>query len=407
MPAAEQSAGQAAEAVAAPWFLRLLPRPGTRPVPDVIDYLVAAACFAAGPLPVLAGLASGAGPRPAIATFGILATAPLAVRRKWPVPVALVVAAACVASSLAGVQFTPLVSSAGPALAVAVFTVADRSQRRSSLAVAIGVSVATWLLLGPAIALHHDVDQDAVQALVAIPAWIAGDMVRVRRGYQQRLGQEIQRRSAEAAARDRAEERLRLSRDVHDVVSHSLATIAVRSGVARLLLDEQPGEARAALGAIEVASRSALDELRALLRQIRDQSGPAEAALPGLADLPALVSQLHRDGLQVSYQSRGEPRPYPAAVELSAYRIAQEALTNVVKHAPAARARVEIVHGGAELAIIVADDGPGAAPVPGGPGLGITGMRERAALLGGQLTAQRRPAGGFAVTARLPVPAAT
>src|SRR6185437_14323711 len=124
--------------------------------------------------------------------------------------------------------------------------------------------------LGPAIGLHHDVDQDAVQALVAIPAWIAGDMVRVRRGYQQRLAEEIRRRGAEAAARDRAEERLRLSRDVHDVVSHSLATIAVRSGVARLLIDEQPGEARAALGAIEVASRSALDELRALLRQIRD-----------------------------------------------------------------------------------------------------------------------------------------
>jgi signal transduction histidine kinase len=402
------AAAQAAEAVSAPWFVRVLPRPGTRSVPDAIDYAVAAACFAAGPLPVLAGLAPGAGPLPAVAALGLLATAPLIVRRRWPRAVVVLVAAACVAASLAGVQFTPFVSSAGPALAVAVFTAADRCDRRSSLTAAIGVAVATWIVLGPAIHLHHGVDQDAVQALVAVPAWVAGDMVRVRRGYQQRLAAEVRRRSADAAARDRAEERLRLSREVHDVVSHSLATIAVRSGVARLLIDEQPAEARAALAAIETASRSALDELRVLLRQIREQPAAAEAALPTLADLPALIDQLRRGGLNVTCQRRGEPRGYPAALELSAYRITQEALTNVAKHAPAARACVEIMHGPGELAISVTDDGGQAGELraaPGGPGLGITGMRERAALLGGQLTAQPRPGGGFAVSARLPAPA--
>ncbi len=410
--------GPAAEVVPAPWFVRVLPHPGSRPVPDVIDYVVAAACFAAGPLPVLAGLAAGAGPRPAVAVLGLLATAPLIFRRRWPLPVVVLVAAACLTASLAGVQFTPWVSSAGPALAVAVFTAADRCDRRSSLIAAIGTAVATWAVLGPAIHLHHGVDQDAVQALVALPAWLAGDIVRVRRGYQQRLAAEVRRRTTDAAARDRAEERLQLSRDVHDVVSHSLATIAVRSGVARLLIDEQPAEARAALGAIETASRSALNELRALLHQIREQPAAAEAALPTLADLPALIDKLRRGGLSVTCTRRGEPRGYPAALELSAYRITQEALTNVVKHAPAARASVEIVDGPAELAITVTDDGRGAAaspgaadrraavPVPGGPGLGITGMRERAALLGGQLTAGRRPGGGFAVSARLPVPAA-
>lgn len=418
------AAAGAAETVSAPWFVRLLPRPGTRPVPDVLDYVVAAACFAVGPLPVLAGLAAGAGPRPAIAAFGIAATAPLTVRRKWPLAVVLIVAAACVASALAGVQFTPLVSSAGPALAVAVFTAADRCDRWSSLAVMITAAVATWLVLGPAIWIHHGVDQDAVQALVAIPAWIAGDMVRVRRGYQQRLAAEIRGRTADAAARNQAEERLRLSREVHDVVSHSLATIAVRSGVARLLIREQPDQAAEALGAIETASRSALDELRALLRQIREQPAEPEAALPALADLPALIGRLRRGGLTVSYRCQGGPRDYPAAVELSAYRIVQEALTNVVKHAPAARASVEIDHGPAGLAISVTDDGAGPAPAGAGPapapvtdagagpgpaaggaGLGITGMRERAALLGGQLTAQPRPGGGFAVSARLPAPA--
>ena len=202
----------------------------------------------------------------------------------------------------------------------------------------------------------------------------------------------------------RAEERLRLSRDVHDVVSHSLSMIAVRSGVARLLIDQQPEEARAALTAIETASRSALDELRQMLRQIRDPASGHEIATPTLGDLPALVDRLRHGGLDLCYQRTGEPRRYGTALELSAYRIAQEALTNVVKHAGAAHAWVEVAHGHSELTITVTDDGPGPAQPPSGPpGLGIVGMRERAAMLGGQLTAGSRPEGGFAVVARLPV----
>jgi signal transduction histidine kinase len=266
--------------------------------------------------------------------------------------------------------------------------------------------VATWAVLPLGISLHPGQDQDAVQLLAVVLAWAAGDMVRVRRGYRQRLEQESRHRAADREARARAEERLRLSRDVHDVVSHSLSTIAVRSGVARLLLDEQPEEARSALLAIESASRSALDELRQILRQTRDPAAAGETATPALGDLPELIDRLRRSGLEVTYQCAGSPRPYSTALELSGYRIAQEALTNVMRHAPGARVQVELEHGPDQLTITVTDDGPGPPGPPdpaGGPaGFGLTGMRERVAMLGGTLSAQGRPEGGFAVVARLP-----
>lgn len=397
------AAGPPAGAVSPPWFARLSRRLGHRAAPDAIDYVIAAGCFAAFTLPVLAGAASRIGSPLAVAGFGVLAAAPLIVRRRWPVATVATVAGVCVAATLAGVRFTPFVSNAGPNFAIAVFTAADRCDRRSSLTAAITASLATWAVLRLGIHLHPGQDQDTVQAIAAVPAWIAGDMVRVRRSYRQRLELETRRRAAEMEGRARAEERLRLSRDVHDVVSHSLSMIAVRSGVARLLLDQQPGEARAALSAIESTSRSALDELRQLLRQLRDPVAGDETATPALGDLPALIDRLRQSGLDVCYRRTGQPRPYSTALELSAYRIAQEALTNVVKHARAAHAWVEVAHGPSELTITVTDDGPGPAqPSPGPPGLGIAGMRERAAMLGGQLTAGARPEGGFAIVARLP-----
>jgi signal transduction histidine kinase len=395
--------GPPAEAASPPWFARLSGRLTDRPVPDAIDYLVAAGCFAAFTLPVLAGVASRIGSPLAVAVFGVLAAAPLVARRRWPVATVVSVAVICMAATLVGVRFTPFVSNAGPNFAIAVFTVADRCDRRSSLTATLLAGLATWAVLPLGIHLHPGQDQDAVQAVAAIPAWLAGDIVRARRIYRRRLELETHRRAAEKEGRARAEERLRLSRDVHDVVSHSLSMIAVRSGVARLL-DEQPGEARAALSAIETASRSALDELRHLLRQIRDPAAGDETATPVLGDLPGLVGRLRESGLDLSYQCTGQPGAYSMALELSAYRIAQEALTNVAKHAPAARAWLEVAHGPSELTITVTDGGPGPPePAARSAGLGIVGMRERAAMLDGQLTAQARPGGGFAVVARLPV----
>jgi signal transduction histidine kinase len=382
---------------------RFAARRSRRAAPDAVDWVIAAACFAALTLPVLAGASPRVGSPPAIAAFGIAAAAPLVIRRRWPLLTVALVTAVYVAATLAGVRFTPFVSNAGPSLAIAVFTAADRCGRRASLTAAIAAGLITWAVLPLGLSLHPGPDQDAVQLFAVIPAWAVGDMVRVRRGYRQRLASESRHRAADREARARAEERLRLSREVHDVVSHSLSTIAVRSGVARLLLDEQPEEARSALAAIESASRSALDELRRILRQTRDPAAAREPAMPALGDLTALIDELRRGGLDVSYRCQGDPRPYGAALELSAYRIAQEALTNVIKHASGACAQVTVAHDPGQLVITVADDGPGPAGPTGQPGgLGLTGMRERAALLGGSLTAGSRPGRGFEVVARLP-----
>jgi signal transduction histidine kinase len=386
-----------------PLLARLWPRTADRAAPDLMDWAIAAGCFAAFTVPVLLG--AGSAHSPGIeAAFGAMAAAPLIVRRRWPLTVVLVLTAVYVAAALADVAFTPFVSNAGPNLAIAVFTAADRSPRPWSLAAAGVAGAATWASLPIAIHLHPHHDQDAVQLVAVIVGWLAGDMVRALRGYRQQLQLVQRRRAVEELQLARAEERLRLSREVHDVVSHSLSTIAVQAGVARLVLTKQPGQAGAALSAIETASRSALDELRKLLRQIRDPQDASEAATPTLSDLPGLVDKLRRSGLDVSYHSTGQPGPYRTAVELSAYRIAQEALTNVTKHASGAPARVEIDHGADELTVTVTDDGsPNPVRSAASGGLGLPGMRERAELLGGTLTAGPRPGGGFIVTARLPV----
>ena len=371
--------------------------------PDLLDWAIAAACFVTLTVPVLPG--AGSAHRVGLAAaFGVMAAAPLVVRRRWPVLTVLVIAAVYVAAALAGVAFTPFVSNAGPNLAIAAFTAADRAPRRSSLTAAALAGAATWASLPVALHLHPANDQDAVQLIAVLLAWPAGDMVRALREYRRQLLSVEHSRAAEELRLARAEERLRLSREVHDVVSHSLSAIAVQAGVARVVLAQEPGQAGAALTAIETASRSALDELRKLLRQLRDPEDIDETATPTLSDLPALVDKLRRAGLRVTCHSTGRPRRYRTAVEFSAYRIAQEALTNVTKHAGGAQARVEIEHGIDALTVTVSDDGnrsQALSPAKGG-GMGISGMRERAELLGGTLHAAPGPDGGFTVTARLP-----
>ncbi|MBO0820280.1 MAG: two-component sensor histidine kinase [Nocardiopsaceae bacterium] len=400
---------------------RMARRLADRPAgPDLLDAALAAGCFIAFTGPVLPGKPSV--PVAAVAAgFGVMASAPLILRRKWPVPVALVVTAVLVAAALADVAFTPFVSNAGPALAIAVFTVAVHRGRRRSLAVAVVAGAATWASLPLAIHLHPGHDQDAVQLIAAAVGWVTGDTVRSFRWYQGQLRLLQRRQAAEELRLARVQERLRLTREVHDVVSHSLSTIAVQAGVARLVLDREPGQAGTALSAIETASRSALDELRGLLRQIRDPDEAAEAATPTLADLPALIDRLRAAGLPVTCRSTGRARSYGGAVEFSAYRIAQEALTNVTKHASGARTRVEIAHGPDSLTLTVTNDrgrsadrnrpagNPPAGDRPAGDrsagdrgGLGLPGMRERAELLGGTLSAAPGPDGGFRVTAWLP-----
>ncbi len=306
-----------------------------------------------------------------------------------------------------GYPYGPVVVSAGVAL-VASVQVADR--RRVWLLTALGLAVVT---AGHALAPGERLTW---WQPVAVAGWIGlllagAELVRARR---------VQLRQAAVAAeqerqRQAGEVRLRVAQELHDTLAHTISLINVQSSVALHLLDERPEAARPALTEIKAASHDALDGLRAALELLRDTDGhPAPTApAPGIDDLDELVRGLEATGLAVDYHHQRPPDGrYPGApVQLAAYRIVQEALTNVTRHARAGSVRVDVRYSSAdgaaddddrrELVIDVADDGVGGGRAE--PGLGITGMRERAASVGGAVEAAADPAGGFRVTARLPV----
>jgi signal transduction histidine kinase len=237
-------------------------------------------------------------------------------------------------------------------------------------------------------------------ALITITAWLIGNSIRQAHVHSQAL-------RAQADARAATAERLRLARDLHDMVAHSVGIIAIQAGMGRRVIGTQPAEARDALAAIEATSRETLAGLRSTVGALR-QAGPRTEAdadpleTPGLADLARLVARTRDAGVRVDVRWHGHRRPLPADVDTSAFRIVQEAVANVVRHAGTGHCQVSIDHRDEELSIDVTDDGRGATGA--GTGYGIAGMRERAALLHGELTAGPRPEGGFRVTARLPLP---
>ncbi|HEY3139891.1 MAG TPA: histidine kinase [Acidimicrobiales bacterium] len=381
-----------------------------------IDVAVALAIFVGFTTPALLGYPSHDGSPAAVLLFGAGATLPIAARRRWPLAVLAVVVVATTLGTMLGVRFTPFVSNAGPGVVLAMYTVAERFPRRLSLAaLAVLISV-TWAGALIADAAHPQQDHDAVDALAALGGWVIGDAMRARRAYRAELAAHRRDEVDQRARRGIAEERLRISREVHDVVSHSLSVIAVQAGVGRLVFDTQPDKARAALAEVESLSRGALDELRRLLGVIRRPvpTGPLAgvdellAPAPGLDNLPELVGRLAAGGMDVTLHLEPPEGTLPPMLELTAYRIVQEALTNVVKHADAAPTRVTVRPGPGALLIDVVDDGrrteePATSPELGGGGWGIAGMRERAGLFGGTVSAGPDPAGGFRVSARLPL----
>jgi signal transduction histidine kinase len=221
-------------------------------------------------------------------------------------------------------------------------------------------------------------------------------------GRQRRLAAE--RTRAEEARRRAGEERMRIARELHDVLAHNISLINVQAGVALHLMDEQPGQSRTALAAIKQASNDALGELRSVLDVLRqgDETEPRSPA-SGLAALDRLVAGAGATGLEVRTQVEGAPRPLPAGTDLAAYRIVQESLTNVTRHAGPAHATILVRYGSKDLTVQVDDDVRGPATTAATAGNGIRGMRERVAALGGELTAGPRPGGGFRVQARLPL----
>jgi signal transduction histidine kinase len=270
----------------------------------------------------------------------------------------------------------------------------------------LGLVLITWSRLGP----------PSPWVLSGAAAWLLVVLTvgELARGRRERLARE-RRARADAAARVATEERLRIARDLHDVLAHHVSLINVQAGTALHLLDEQPGLARDALTAIKASSKEVLVELRTMLGVLRrvDEDAP-RSPIAGLAGLDELADRVRGSGLSVTVRRVGAARTLPAAVDAAAFRIAQEGLTNVHRHAGPASATVLVDYSGAQLVVQVDDDGrgPAAATPPdggadgadGGPGNGIPGMRERAAALGGRLWTGPRPGGGFRVRAELPTP---
>jgi signal transduction histidine kinase len=319
-------------------------------------------------------------------------------------PVALVITAA-----LAGRRRAPLVTAAVMATAFTVQTLAvGYLEDAISVNVALFVAIysvaayeAPWraatggaLLLGAAwvsVAQHSDstVGDYFFSGIVLGGAWAAGAGMRVRRG---------ETRTAVA------DERARIARELHDVVAHSVGTIVVQAGAERLALGDESERTRDVLLTIETTGRQALVEMRRLLDMLRrDDAGVALTPQPSLTHVERLLDQVREAGLPVDLEVDGEPVRLPPGVDLSAYRIVQEALTNALKHAGAARARVVIRYAGQYVELEVLDDGGGPALAGVSGGHGIVGMRERVAIFGGVLETGARDAGGYAVRARLPL----
>jgi signal transduction histidine kinase len=357
-------------------------------------------------------------PDPLLAAAAAL---PIAVRRTWPLPALVVVVTAVSALTADGRASIAL----DLLLGLASYMTAARLSRRVAVCALVAAEAAIGAgLLTAAVAAHTQ--QVEVQGMLAVAAfWFAGDAVRERRRYRAALAeQEEQRRQAEAARARQGvqEERLRIARELHDILAHTLSVVAVQAGVGRRVGATRPAEALRALRAVEQSSRGALEELRRILCLMRgdeDPRGTVLAPAPGLADLDDLAAMVRSAGTPVTLTVTGDAAGVPPAASLTAYRIVQEALTNVVRHAPGAAATVHVAIGADGLRLRVRDSGPagdagvtrGALPAdpaagPAGPAgqHGIVGMRERAAAFGGTLTVGVPPGGGFEVAAFLPVP---
>ncbi|MEV7385140.1 MULTISPECIES: sensor histidine kinase [unclassified Streptomyces] len=349
-------------------------------------------------------------PDPLSLVLMTLAAAALVFRRNAPRSVLAFTGAASVVESLTGNPRAPVAMAA----VIALFTVAATTDRRTTWRCGLlTMTVLTTAAMAAGPLPWYAQENLAIFAWTGIGA-TAGDAVRSRRAVVQAIRERAERaeRTREEEARRRvAEERLRIARDLHDVVAHHIALVNVQAGVAAHVMDKRPDQAKEALAHVREASRSALNELRAtvgLLRQSGDPEAPTEPA-PGLHVLEELADTFRNAGLQVEVARADQGTTLPAAVDLAAYRIVQEALTNVQKHAgPDAKAEVSVVRVGPNVEVTVLDNGSGedTAPEAGG-GHGLLGMRERVTALRGTLTTGPRYGGGFRVHAILPVKAAT
>ncbi|WP_314219277.1 sensor histidine kinase [Streptomyces zaehneri] len=320
-------------------------------------------------------------------------------RQRHPVAVVFGTASTAALYLGAGYPYGPVFLT----VAVACFTAVVAGHRRAAwtalgLLWAVHLLVAHWLYrwLPPAGDDAAPYGQEIVVAGWAVAIVAVAELARTRREQWARERAE----RAQAARRRADEERLRIARELHDVLAHSLSVVNVQSGVGLALLDSDPEQARTALTTIKSASKEALGEVRQVLDSLRTPGDAPRTPAPGLDRLPELVEQAARAGLTVDVAGR-PPRLSPHT-DLAAFRIVQEALTNVVRHSGSRHARVGLEQGGGTLRLRIDDDGPATGADAGGSGNGLAGMRERAAALGGTIEAGPRPDGGFQVLAVLP-----
>jgi signal transduction histidine kinase len=353
-------------------------------------------------------------------TLVVAQAVPLTWRRSWPVPVMIIIGGARVAYDQIGFGFAPF--PLGPA--IAFYTVIDRSHPVwrwiTCVLTAAGISIS---LSSPG---HSEPYEAIFQALIFLTAWVAGTLSRAKRASLQAAQSRADRAEAELdrqASRAAERERTRIARELHDVVAHHVSLMAVQAEAATSLLPDRPEQARRSVEIIGDTARQALTELRRLLGVLRSPSERLETTpSASLGELGEVLDQVRGAGLAVDLEVVGTPGPLAPGVDLTAYRIVQEALTNTIRHAQASRAAVTLSYEPGYITVRVADSGPGGGPPPGengsaaaagpgssrrvplpaGAGLGLAGIAERVASCGGNLTVGPTPAGGFAVTARLP-----
>jgi signal transduction histidine kinase len=382
--------------------------------PERISHITSAVVAEAGlPILVAVGFVAGSAVVAGAGTVGpvgygllVAGAAALLVRRRHPV-------AALAGTVIPAFAYNLLDLPGGLctiAVGVAVFSVADAGHPRAGIG-AIVALVGGFLGLGVVLGRGHVLDLITALWFAGwlVASLILGETTRSRRAYLREVEQralEAERGREDEARRRAGEERIRIARELHDILAHRISMISVQSGVGAHLLDRDPDQARKALVAVNQASKEALRELRATLGLLREVDGPeTRSPAPGLAQLGGVIASTTAAGVDVRLEVTGERRDLSAGVDLAAYRIIQESLTNVIRHARAATARIAIAYRSADVLIQIDDDGQGVYEHGEMPneGNGLLGMRERASAVGGELEAGPQASGGFRVLVRLPI----
>jgi signal transduction histidine kinase len=365
---------------------------GFRPDPLKVDWILAAVLVVVGELEVWLG--SGSVTHHHWVAIGlVMAVLPalVAVRRLYPGLAGI--GAAFVANVVALTWGPPSTASFGIAWMCCMYALAAWARRPLFVAGALVLAVPTYAAAAFGAGPSGELEFTTIALIVLL-------LVRRILGDRERRAQMAERERDLAAREAVVEERARIARELHDVIAHNVSMMVVQAGGERRLAQ---GSTRDVLETIEQIGRSALTEMRRLVGMLRTEGDEPLAPQPGLDDVPRLVTQVREAGLPVELEIEGERRELPVGIELSAYRIVQEALTNALKHAGNAQARVRISYGADSLELEIVDDGAGPAAEASGAGHGLVGMRERVALYGGRLDARRRESGGFAVRALLPI----